>query len=211
MFMKRFSLPIQLLKILISLILSISIIYIVGDSILVDMTEMPKYFQFIETIIAILFALLVVIIYDYNEICRAKSTLQKAKQDVKSAIEVRKQLIEKAEKVVDKYVDKETELFSKFAEARRDGVSAATNLKAISETYPDLKSNVGVQKLLSQLEDVEKLILQAKNNCSYFVAEYNTIIHTFPVVLLRPFFKWKDEETNIVFEEELVTDEELGI
>lgn len=209
--MKKYSLPVQLFKILVSLILSISIIYIVGDSILVDMNETPKWFEFIETVIAIIFALLVVIIYDYNEICRAKSTMQKAKQDVKSALDVRKQLIGKAEKVVDKYVDKETELYTKFAEARKDGLSAVTSLKAISETYPDLKSNAGVQKLLSQLEDVERLILQAKNQCTYFIAEYNTIIHTFPVVLIKPVFKWKDEETNIIFEEELVTDEELGI
>ena len=158
-----------------------------------------------------MFALLVVIIYDYNEICRARSTVQKARQDVKSAIEVRKQLIGKAEKVVEKYVDKETDLYKKFAEARKDADFTAPNLKAISETYPDLKSNAGVQKLLTQLEDVEKLILQSKNQCTYFISEYNTIIHTFPVVLIKPIFKWKDEDTTIIFEEEIVTDEELGI
>lgn len=209
--MKKFSLPTQMAKILVSFVLSISIIFIVGDSILVDMEEIPKFFIFAEVVIAIFFAITVVIIYDYNEICRAKSTMQKAKQDVKAAIEVRKQLNEKAEKVVDKYVDKETEMYSKFADARKESSSVIVNLKAVSETYPDLKSNAAIQKLLTQLEDVEKMILQAKTQCTYFISEYNTIIHTFPVALIKPFFKWKDEETTVIFEEELVTDEELGI
>lgn len=72
--MKKFSSPTQLAKILILFILSQSIIFIIGDSILVDTNEIPKFFIFIETIVAILFALLVVIIYDYNKICRARRT-----------------------------------------------------------------------------------------------------------------------------------------
>lgn len=207
--MRKFSLPIQLLKILVSLIISYCIIGIVFSSIFID--EVPKYLDFVQIMVAIIFAIVVVIVYDYNEICRAKSSVQKARQDVRSAIDVRKQLIDKAEKVVDKYVNKETEMYNKFAESRKAEMNVATSLRAITESYPDLKSHAGVQKLLSQLEDVERLILESKKQYTYFVAEHNTIIHTFPVVLVKPIFKWKDENAELIFEEEIVSDQELGI
>lgn len=207
--MKKFSLPVQLFKILVSLIISWIIVVLVFSSIFID--GIPDNLNFLEWVLAILFAIIVVIIYDYNEVCRAKSSVQKARQDVRASIEVRKKLIDKAERVVDKYVDKETDVYSKFAETRKSEESVLSSFKVVTESYPDLKSNAAVQKLLSQLEDVEKLIFQAKKQYTTFVAEHNTIIHTFPVVLIKPLCKWKDEEVEVIFEEELVTDQELGI
>ena len=209
--MKKTSLPMQLLKIMISLIISMAIIEIVFDSIYVSFDDVPRYMEVIKMALSIFFALLVVIIYDYNGICKARSMVQKGKQDVKSAISIRRQLIEKAEKVVEKYVDKETAVYKNFADSRKSENDVALSFKAIAEASPKLNSNAGVQKLLVQLEDAEKLILQYKNQCTYFISEYNTIIHTFPVVLVKPIFKWKDEESVNIFEDEMVTDQELGI
>lgn len=207
--MKKYSLPVQLFKMLISLLLSWFIVSIVMSSIFVD--EQPKYLDIYELVIAIVFSLIVVIIYDYNEICRSKSTVQRTRQDIKSAIEIRKRLIDKSERLVDKYIDKETKAYENFIKERYANANVAGSLKLVTESNPELKSSLGVQKLLTQLEDTERLILQSKNQYSYFVSEYNAAINTFPVVLVKRIFKWKEEDTNTILDEELVTDEELGI
>lgn len=207
--MKKYSLPVQLFKLLVSLVLSWFIVSLVFSSIFVE--EVPQYVTSIEIIVAIVFALIVVIIYDYNEICSERSLVQKTRQDVKSAIEVRKKLIDKAEKVIDKYSEKETELYKKFAEARGNTSSTEASLKAISEAYPNLKANEGIQKLLNQLDNVEKLILDSKRQYTFCVAQYNASIHSFPVVIVKPIFKWQEINSEVMFEEEIVSDEELGI
>lgn len=207
--MKNFSLPVQLFKLLISLILSICIMSIVFSSIFVE--EEPIYASAIEMACAIIFAVVVVIVYDYNEICKERSLISKTKQDVISSIDVRKKLIEKAEKVVDKYTQEETEIYGKFAESRGNEKRAKVSIRNITEAYPQLKSNEAVQKLLNQLESIERLILDSKKQYTTAVADYNASIHTFPVVLVKPIFKWQNENAEVVFEDEIVSDEELGI
>src|SRR5450756_1989870 len=56
-------------------------------------------------------------------------------------------------------------------------------LLAISENYPDLKSNQNFLALQSQLEGTENRIAVARRDYNEAVREYNVTIRTFPAVM----------------------------
>jgi LemA protein len=72
------------------------------------------------------------------------------------------------------------EAFRKFQEAQGALTGALSKLLAITEKYPDLKSNQNFQALQSQLEDTENRIATARRNYIVTVKDYNTGLRTIP-------------------------------
>ena len=72
------------------------------------------------------------------------------------------------------------EAFKKFQEAQAQLSGALGRLIAISENYPDLKSNVNFLALQSQLEGTENRIAVARRDYIEAVRAYNTELRTFP-------------------------------
>lgn len=72
------------------------------------------------------------------------------------------------------------ESFKKFQEAQAQLSGALGRLIAISENYPDLKSNVNFLALQSQLEGTENRIAVARRDYIEAVRAYNTELRTFP-------------------------------
>lgn len=207
------SLLMQLLKLLGVFIVSWLLILVIfaaastGD-------EIPAKYNGLMALLAVILAFAVTITLDFNTISRLKSLIEKTQADIASVNETAAVLIDKAERVADKYRNDEVRMYKEFADARKGSkrIRNSRDFKSIMEAYPELQANVHTQKLLSQIEMTEKTKLDAKMNYSSAVAQYNSKIHTFPVVLLRRICKWED----IVIEaglskEELVSDEELGI
>ena len=60
---------------------------------------------------------------------------------------------------------------------------ALGRLLAISENYPDLKSNQNFLALQSQLEGTENRIAVARKDYIASVQDYNTTLKTFPSIL----------------------------
>ena len=75
------------------------------------------------------------------------------------------------------------EAFKKFQEAQSQLSGALGRLIAISENYPDLKSNQNFLALQSQLEGTENRIAVARRDYIEAVRAYNTELRTFPGVL----------------------------
>ena len=75
------------------------------------------------------------------------------------------------------------EKFKQFTEAQRQLTGALGRLLAISENYPDLKSNQNFLALQSQLEGTENRIAVARKDYIEAVRDYNTTLKTFPGVL----------------------------
>jgi len=75
------------------------------------------------------------------------------------------------------------EAFRKFQEAQSQLSGALGRLLAISESYPDLKSNQNFLALQSQLEGTENRIAVARRDYIEAVRVYNTELKTFPGVL----------------------------
>jgi LemA protein len=70
-----------------------------------------------------------------------------------------------------------------FQDAQNQLSGALGRLLAISENYPDLKSNANFLALQSQLEGTENRIAVARRDYIDAVRAYNTALRTFPTVL----------------------------
>jgi len=72
------------------------------------------------------------------------------------------------------------EAFKKFQDAQAQVSGALGRLLAVSENYPDLKSNANFLALQSQLEGTENRIAVARRDYIEAVRVYNTELSTFP-------------------------------
>jgi LemA protein len=70
-----------------------------------------------------------------------------------------------------------------FENAQNQLSGALGRLLAVSENYPDLKSNANFLALQSQLEGTENRIAVARRDYIEAVRAYNTALRTFPTVL----------------------------
>ncbi|MBS7539095.1 LemA family protein [Ancylobacter lacus] len=73
--------------------------------------------------------------------------------------------------------------FQRFQEAQAQLSGALGRLIAVSEAYPDLKSNQNFLALQSQIEGTENRIAVARRDYIEAVRAYNTELRTFPGVL----------------------------
>jgi LemA protein len=72
------------------------------------------------------------------------------------------------------------EAFKKFEQAQSQVGGALSRLLAVSEQYPDLKSNQNFLALQSQLEGTENRIAVARRDYIQAVQAYNTKLRTIP-------------------------------
>jgi LemA protein len=75
------------------------------------------------------------------------------------------------------------EMLKQFQDAQNQLTGALGRLIAISENYPDLKSNQNFLALQSQLEGTENRIAVARRDYIEAVRVYNTQLRTFPGIL----------------------------
>lgn len=75
------------------------------------------------------------------------------------------------------------ELMKRFQEAQSQLSGALGRLIAVSESYPDLKSNQNFLALQSQLEGTENRIAVSRRDYIQSVQSYNTEVRTFPGML----------------------------
>src|SRR6266852_7492331 len=91
------------------------------------------------------------------------------------------------------------EKLKQFQDAQAQLTSALGRLLAVSENYPDLKSNQNFQALQSQLEGTENRIAVARRDYIQTVQTYNTTLRTIPsrwiAALLYPDAKVKETFT----------------
>ena len=79
--------------------------------------------------------------------------------------------------------------FKKFIDAQNQLQGALSRLLAVSENYPNLKSDALFRDLQSQLEGTENRIAVARNRYIKTVQDYNTTVRTFPTNLTAMLFK----------------------
>ena len=81
---------------------------------------------------------------------------------------------------VDESILNNPEKLRQFQQAQGELTTALSRLMAVSERYPDLKSNQNFLALQSQLEGTENRIAVARRDFIAAVERYNTEIRTFP-------------------------------
>lgn len=78
-----------------------------------------------------------------------------------------------------------------FQQAQAGMGGALSRLMAISEAYPELKSDQNFRDLQAQLEGTENRVTVARNRYIQAVKEYNTMLRTFPQNLTAMAFGYK--------------------
>jgi LemA protein len=81
--------------------------------------------------------------------------------------------------------------FAKFQQAQGELTGALSRLMAVSERYPDLKSNQSFRDLRVQLEGTENRITVARNRYIQAVQEYNVLARSFPTNLTAMAFHYQ--------------------
>ncbi|MBS7534214.1 LemA family protein [Ancylobacter sonchi] len=97
------------------------------------------------------------------------------------------------------------ETFKKFQDAQAQLSGALGRLIAVSEAYPDLKSNQNFLALQAQIEGTENRIAVARRDYIEAVRVYNTELRTFPGVLWAStlYRSSKPMETFTISEEQM--------
>jgi LemA protein len=80
------------------------------------------------------------------------------------------------------------ELFQKYQAAQGQLTSALKSLFAVSENYPQLKSDQNFRELQSQIEGTENRITVARNRYIQAVQSYNVTVRQFPANLTAKMF-----------------------
>ena len=138
----------------------------------------------------------------YNTIQTLDEQAAKAKQNISVQLQRRADLIPNLVETVKGYAKQESEVYETVAKARGAllgavgsgdiGQMATTSqqlngalgrLLAISENYPQLKSNETFMRLMDELTGTENRVGVARTDYNNAVNEYNTYIRRFPQVL----------------------------
>jgi LemA protein len=88
-----------------------------------------------------------------------------------------------------------------FQQAQAQLTGALSRLLAVSERYPDLKSNQSFRDLRVQLEGTENRITVARNRYIQAVQEYNVLERSFPTNLTAMMFHY-EPKANFTVENE---------
>ena len=88
--------------------------------------------------------------------------------------------------------------FQKFEAAQGQLSQALKSLIAVSENYPQLKSDANFRDLQAQLEGTENRITVARNRYIQAVQDYNVTIRSFPTNLTAMMFKYPEKQNFTV-------------
>ena len=168
----------------------------------------------------------------YNNLQAQDEQVTASWSEVVNQYQRRSDLVPNLVKVVQQYADQEKEVFTQVAEARSraGGItitpevlndpqameryaeaqaqmgSALSRLMAVSERYPELKSDALFQDLQAQLEGTENRITVARNRYIQEVQSYNTTVRQFPTNITAKVFGLQAKPTfNVANETEIST------
>lgn len=156
----------------------------------------------------VVFVLGFIILGSYNSLSRNKNSVDKAWSQVEVSYQRRSDLIPNLVTIAKEASVREQEILESALEARANALksnvsegdttaldssqsevtSALSNLIAISESYPDLKSNENWVNLQSQIEGTENRVAVARADYNDAVEKYNRKVVTFPSSMFAKIF-----------------------
>jgi lemA protein len=120
-----------------------------------------------------------------NTAINLEEQIKESKSSINIQEKRREDLICNLVDTVESYNKYEQETMSKIIEARAKANNgqveeAEVLINAVSEQYPELKSNENYKTLMTELAVTENLIAQNRNNYNIQVKQYNKHIKAFP-------------------------------
>jgi len=147
-------------------------------------------------VIGVVAALLLLIIYIYNSLVRAKVRVDEAWSDITVQLKRRYDLIPNLVETVKGYAKHEKKVFTDVTKARTEAMKAQTvgeaaqadnmfqaalkSLFAVAEAYPQLRASENFQKLQDEVTDTEDKIQASRRFYNGSVRDLNIRIQTFP-------------------------------
>ena len=173
------------------------------------MTNLFGFFDKMRTILAVIGLGLVLSACGYNTIPTLQETAKARWSDVQNQYQRRADLIPNLVATVQGYAAQEKNVLTAVVEARAKATQikldasdlsdpakvkafqdaqnqltgALGRLLAVTENYPDLKSNANFMALQSQLEGTENRIAVARRDYIDAVRAFNTALRTFPTII----------------------------
>jgi len=149
--------------------------------------------------VGIIVLLGIMMISGYNNLVKISEDVNGSWSQVQNQLQRRADLIPNLVETVKGYASQEKEVFTEVAEARAKLAGATTvaaagqadqaltgalgRLLAISESYPQLKSDANFRALQDELAGTENRIATARMDYNNAVQSYNTKTKTFPTSL----------------------------
>jgi len=97
------------------------------------------------------------------------------------------------------------ELFQRYQAAQNQITASLKSLFAVTENYPQLKSDQNFRDLQSQIEGTENRIAVARNRYIQAVQSYNVTVRQFPVNLTAKIFGYQVRPTFSVADEQQIS------
>src|SRR3989338_6771634 len=154
--------------------------------------------------LVVLVIIIVWLIAMYNGLVRMRNRVSEAWSDIEVQLKRRYHLIPNLVNTVKGYAKQESSVFENVTKARTMAMNATSmddklksenalsgalkSLFAVSEAYPDLKSNQNFLSLQTDLTDTEDKIQASRRFYNGNVRDYNTKLQVFPTNLLAGLF-----------------------
>jgi len=158
----------------------------------------------------ILIILFIYILVMYNQIIKAKLTVDEAFSTMDVYLKRRWDLIPNLVETVKAYAKHEKNIFESITELRAKSYSSLSSndkidinkkmenglskVLILSENYPELKANENYLQLSKDLVETEDLIADSRKYYNAVVKNYNIKIQIFPNNLIANVFKFKGKE-----------------
>lgn len=169
-----------------------------------------SYSLFLYLLAGVLVFLLLYLWATYNAFIGQRNQVKTDFADIDVQLKRRASLIENLATVVGQYAKHEKTTFEEVAKARSavqtsvspkqsavaENMLSSTlrSLFALSERYPDLKASQNYQTLLVDIKETEDRVAQYREVYNQSVLEFNTLIQTFPNLMVAGLFNFSEEE-----------------
>ncbi len=175
--------------------------------------EVVEPFNGASLVFGFLTGVIITFVLKLNNVSSLKQKANAVKSNIKVLNKRSETLLTKANKVADKYMKHESHVQKSVAYARKSKVILnSKQFGGMLENYPELKANESIMELLRQIRESENVIANEKMTYNDYVSLYNTLIHSFPLMLISFITRFKDLE---FYSEEdsssIPSDEELGL
>lgn len=173
-----------------------------------NLSGISPYILWISAFIAV-FTLLF-LWHAYNSFIRQRNQVKNSFADVDVQLKRRASLIENLVALVREYAKHENKTFEEVAKARSAVQSpygpkdvnkienmlthSLKSLLAVAEAYPKLQASDNYQRLQDQLKETEDIIAAHREDYNHSVLKFNTMIQTFPNLLVAGLFGFSEEE-----------------
>ncbi|MBU3209612.1 LemA family protein [Clostridium algidicarnis] len=170
---------------------------------------MKKSLKVLLTVLLVILVITIPFVESYNSMVTSQQKVNTAESNIDAQLQRRSDLIPNVVETVKGYAAQESEIFTQVAESRSKLAGATTTeekaaadqeltgavgrLLAISERYPDLKSDQVFRDLTVQLEGTENRISVSRQNFNDAASEYNTSIKRFPRNIVAGMFGFKEK------------------